>query len=96
MCRNIKNLYNFDPPVTDREIRDASLKFVRQVSGTAKPSKINQEVFDQAIVEISDSVKKLLDLMVTSSPPKNRDVEAAKAKAKSAKRFGNRNSIGVT
>lgn len=95
MCRNIKNLYNFEPPATEKEIQDAALQFVRKVSGTSAPSKVNQPAFELAIEEIADSVSKLLSSMETASAPKNRDVEAAKAKARSAKRFGQQDRTKV-
>jgi hypothetical protein len=88
MCRNIKNLFNFDPPVTDEEIRDASLQFVRKISGFNKPSKANESAFNAAIDEVGDVCTRLLHSLETTSPPKNREEEAAKAKARSAERFG--------
>lgn len=90
MCRNIRTLYHFDPPVTDDEIRASALQFVRKVSGFAKPSAVNQAPFDQAITEVSTTVRTLLDSLVTTAPPRNREVEAAKAKARGLKRFGTR------
>lgn len=87
MCRNIRTLYHFDPPVTSEEIHAASLQFVRKVSGFARPSAANQAAFDRAVGEVSDAVTRLLDSLVTGSPPKNREVEAAKARARSAARF---------
>jgi hypothetical protein len=88
MCRNIRPLYHFEPPVTEDEVRAASLQFVRKVSGFTKPSAANQPAFDQAVDEVSEVVRKLLDSLVTSAPPKNREVEAAKARARAAKRYG--------
>ena len=88
MCRNIRTLYHFEPPVTEAEIGAASLQFVRKVSGFTKPSEANRQAFDQAIAEVSQSVSRLLDALVTTSPPKNREVEAAKARARSGRRFG--------
>lgn len=88
MCRNIKPLFNFDPPATDEEIHAASLQFVRKVSGFQKPSEVNAQAFDDAVVEVSATVKKLMNSMKTTSPPKNREVEAEKAKERSLKRFG--------
>jgi hypothetical protein len=88
MCRNIKTLFNFDPPVTPEEVRAASLQFVRKISGFTKPSKANEAAFQAAIDEISGVSKRLLRTMETNAPPKNRDEEAAKAKARSAARFG--------
>ena len=94
MCRNIKNLFNFDPPVTSEEVRDASLQFVRKISGFHTPSKINEAAFSRAIDEISASAARLLHCLETSAPPKNRAEEAAKAKARAAERFGpTRNSV---
>lgn len=88
MCRNIKTLFNFDPPVTDDEVRAASLQFVRKITGFNKPSKANEEAFQAAIDEISGISGRLLRSLATSAPPKNREEEAAKAKARSAERFG--------
>jgi hypothetical protein len=82
MCRNIRTLYHFEPPVTDEEIRAASLQFVRKVSGFTKPSAANQVPFDHAVDEVSAVVTRLLEALITAAPPKNRDVEAAKAKAR--------------
>jgi hypothetical protein len=87
MCRNIRPLYHFDPPVTAEEIQAASLQFVRKVSGFTKPSAANQAAFDRAVHEISHSVHHLMESLVTTAPLKNREVEAAKARAKSAARF---------
>jgi len=88
MCRNIKPLFNFDPPVTDDEVRAASLQFVRKITGFNKPSKANEAAFDSAIDEISAVCNRLLRSLETAAPPKNREEEAAKAKARSAERFG--------
>jgi hypothetical protein len=90
MCRNIRTLYHFDPPVTGEEVHAASLQFVRKVSGFTKPSAANQEAFDRAVAEVAGTVQRLLDSLVTTAPPKNREVEAAKAKARAAARFGPR------
>lgn len=87
MCRNIKNLFNFDPPVTEDEVRAASLQFVRKISGFNKPSKANEAAFLGAIEQISDVSSRFLRSLETSVPPKNRDEEAAKAKARASKRF---------
>jgi hypothetical protein len=87
MCRNIKNLFNFDPPVTDEEIRDASLQFVRKISGFTKPSKANEAPFLSAVDEISLISGHLLAALETNAPPKDREEEAAKKKARSAERF---------
>jgi hypothetical protein len=88
MCRNIKTLFNFDPPVTDEEVRAASLQFVRKISGFNKPSKANEEAFDGAIEEIAGISRRLLRSLETAAPPKNREEEAAKARARAAERFG--------
>lgn len=88
MCRNIKTLFNFEPPVTDEEIRAASLQFVRKISGFTKPSKANEESFATAIEEVAAVSKRLLHSLATTAPPKNREEEAAKAKARAAQRFG--------
>lgn len=88
MCRNIKTLFNFDPPVTDEEVRAASLQFVRKISGFTKPSKPNEEAFMAAIDEITAISTRLLRSLETNAPPKNREEEAAKAKARAAERFG--------
>jgi len=88
MCRNIKTLFNFDPPVTDEEIRAASLQFVRKISGFTKPSKANEASFQAAVEEIAGIASRLLLSLETSAPPKNREEEAAKAKARAAVRFG--------
>ncbi|MGA7295562.1 MAG: DUF2277 domain-containing protein [Terriglobales bacterium] len=88
MCRNIKTLFNFDPPVTDEEVRAASLQFVRKITGFNKPSKANEAAFLAAIDEISAISARLLRSLDTSAPPKNREEEAAKAKARAAERFG--------
>ena len=88
MCRNIKNLFNFDPPVTEEEVRAASLQFVRKISGFNKPSKSNEAAFNAAIEEVAAISMRLLSSLETTAPPKNREEEAAKAKARSAQRFG--------
>lgn len=88
MCRNIKTLFNFDPPATDKEVRDAALQFVRKLSGFNSPSKANQAAFDRAIEEIAASARTLVDSLVTVAEPRDREVEAIKAKARSAQRFG--------
>jgi hypothetical protein len=87
MCRNIKNLFNFDPPVTDDEIRDASLQFVRKISGFTKPSKANEAAFQSAVDEIALMSARLLASLETNAPPKDREEEDAKRKARSAERF---------
>jgi len=88
MCRNIKTLFNFDPPATREEVRDASLQFVRKLCGFTKPSKANQEAFELAVDQVSEAAQALLDSMVTSADPRNREVEAARARARTALRFG--------
>jgi hypothetical protein len=88
MCRNIKTLFNFEPPVTREEVRDASLQFVRKISGFNKPSKANEAAFLGAIEEIAEVSYRLLKSLETNAPPKNREEEAARAKARSAERFG--------
>jgi len=88
MCRAIKTLHNFSPPATNDEIRASSLQFVRKLSGFTKPSKANEEAFDRAVDEIAHIAHHLLDSLVTNAPPRNREVEALKARQRSAKRFG--------
>lgn len=88
MCRNIRTLYNFEPPATDDEIRAAALQFVRKVSGYSKPSVMNEGAFSVAVEEVSASVHLLIDSLSTAAPPKDRELEAEKEKARSAKRFG--------
>jgi hypothetical protein len=88
MCRNIKTLFNFEPPVTEEEVRAASLQFVRKITGFNKPSKANEAAFESAIDEIADISRRLLHSLETSAPPKNREEEAAKAKARAQERFG--------
>ncbi|HST56006.1 MAG TPA: DUF2277 domain-containing protein [Solirubrobacteraceae bacterium] len=87
MCRNIKTLYNFEPPATEAEVRSAALQYVRKISGFSKPSQANMEAFERAVEEITEASTRLLDQLVTSGSPKDRDVEAAKHKARSAARF---------
>lgn len=88
MCRNIKMLFNFDPPVTDEEVRAASLQYVRKISGFSKPSKANEPAFLAAVEEVAGASIRLLRSLETNAPPKNREEEAAKAKARGAARFG--------
>ncbi|MGC0272823.1 DUF2277 domain-containing protein [Pseudactinotalea sp. Z1739] len=88
MCRNIRPLHNFEPHATDDEVRAAALQYVRKVAGMTKPSQTNAEVFERAVDEIAHVTEHLLADLVTSAPPKNREVEAAKARARSVKRFG--------
>jgi len=87
MCRNIRQLHNFEPPASQEEVHDAALQFVRKVSGSNKPSKANAEAFDRAVEEVAASTRKLLDSLVTNAPPKNREEEAAKRRAKYEERF---------
>lgn len=88
MCRNIKTLFNFDPPATDDEVRAASLQFVRKLSGFTAPSQANREAFDRGVDEVFEVARRLIDSLVTNAPARDREVEAAKAKERSAKRFG--------
>ncbi len=88
MCRNIKTLFNFEPPPTEEEIRAASLQFVRKLSGFNKPSKANEAAFDLAIGEVADAARRLLQSLETSAEPRDREVEAARARARAAERFG--------
>jgi hypothetical protein len=90
MCRNIRTLYNFDPPATEEEIHAAALQYVRKVTGFNKPSKVNEEAFNKAINEITMATKILLNAMKTTSEPRNRETEAERARIKSAKRFGDK------
>ena len=87
MCRNIRTLYNFEPPATDHEVRAAAEQYVRKISGFTKPSQVNQEAFDRAVHEIAHVSQHLLDALETAAPPKDREVEAAKARARSAQRY---------
>jgi hypothetical protein len=87
MCRNIRTLHNFEPPASRDEVHEASLQYVRKISGSSKPSKANAEVFDRAVKEVEAATRKLLDGLVTSAPPKDREVEAAKRRAAYEKRF---------
>ena len=88
MCRNIKTLHNFAPPATEEEIRASSLQFVRKLSGFTKPSKANEEAFNRAVDQVTLAAQELLDSLVTNAPPRNRETETIKARARSAKRFG--------
>jgi len=90
MCRNIRPLFNFDPPVTDEEIRAASVQFVRKISGFTKPSKANDEPFNRAVEEVAEAARRLVDSLVTTAPARDREVEAARAKARAAERYGPR------
>jgi len=87
MCRNIHTLHNFEPPASDEEIRGAALQYVRKISGSTKPSRANVEAFDRAVEEVALATTDLLDNLVTSAPPKDREVEAAKRRARAAERF---------
>ena len=87
MCRNIRPLHNFEPPATEDEVRSAALQYVRKISGYTKPSQANEEAFERAIDEVADASARLLDSLVTSAPPKDREVEAEKRKARSAQRY---------
>ena len=87
MCRNIKTLYNFDPPATKEEIRASSLQFVRKISGITKPSEANEKAFNRAVIEVNATSQKLLHFLVTTAKPRNREVEAIRARERSAKRF---------
>ena len=87
MCRNIKTLHNFKPPASDEEIRASSLQFVRKLSGFSKPSKANEAAFDRAVDRVTQAAHELLDSLVTNAPPRDREVEAAKARARTAERF---------
>lgn len=88
MCRNIKTLFNFDPPATDEEIQEAALQFVRKLSGFSKPAKANEAAFNRAVEEVSIAARTLLDSLVTSAEPRDREVEAERARVRNAKRFG--------
>jgi hypothetical protein len=88
MCRNIKNLFNFEPPVTAEEVRSASIQFVRKISGFNKPSKANERAFDLAVDAVSAAASRLIDSLETTAPARNREEEAAKAKARAIERFG--------
>ena len=88
MCRNIKTLFNFEPPATDDEVRAASLQFVRKIAGFTKPSKANEEAFDAAVEKVTAVARDLIDSLVTSAEPRDREIEAAKARERSAERFG--------
>ncbi len=88
MCRNIRPLFNFEPPATDDEVDAAALQFVRKVSGSTRPSRVNEEAFQRAVAEIAASTRTLLGSLTTTAPPKDRDVEAAKRRERSRRRFG--------
>jgi hypothetical protein len=88
MCRNIKTLFNFEPPATDEEIRDASLQFVRKLSGFNKPSRVNQAAFDEAVGQVAAAARTLIDSLVTNADPRDRAIETERARRKAAERFG--------
>lgn len=88
MCRNIRPLFNFEPPVTDEEIHAAALQYVRKVSGYTRPSQANQQAFDRAVDDVAAATRRLLDSLVTNAPPRDREVEAARARERAAKRYG--------
>lgn len=88
MCRNIRPLFNFEPPATDEEVVAAALQYVRKISGTRKPSEKNLRAFDRAVANIAKATRELVDTLETKEPPKNREIEAAKARARSAERYG--------
>ena len=88
MCRNIRTLHNFEPPATGDEVHAAALQYVRKVSGSTRPSQANQEAFDRAVAEVAHATRHLLDALVTSAPPRDREVEAEKARARAAVRYG--------
>ncbi len=88
MCRNIRTLHNFEPPATTDEVQAAALQYVRKVSGSTRPSQANQDAFDRAVAEVAETTQRLLDHLTTTAPPKDRDVEAAKARARAAVRYG--------
>ena len=90
MCRSIKTLFNFAPPATDEEVRAASLQFVRKISGFSRPSKTNEDAFNRAVDEVAAAARTLVDSLTTSAPPRDREVEAAKAKARAAERYAPR------
>jgi hypothetical protein len=87
MCRNIRQLHNFEPPATSEEVHDAALQYVRKISGSTKPSQANAEAFERAVAEVAAATQRLLDQLVTNAPPKDREVEAAKARARAATRY---------
>ncbi len=88
MCRNIRTLHNFEPPATEDEVRAAALQYVRKISGTAKPSKVNEAAFARAVDEVAESSRRLLAVLVTSAPPRDREVEAARRRERALQRFG--------
>ena len=93
MCRNIRTLANFDPPATDEEIRASALQFVRKVSGMNRPSRVNQQAFDQAVEEVTSSATRLIQSVTTAAPPRTREEEIRKARARSQRRFGEKSAV---
>ena len=87
MCRNIRTLHNFEPPADEREVHDAALQYVRKISGATKPSQVNAEVFERAVQEVAEATRRLLDGLVSAAPPKDREVEVAKRRARAAERY---------
>jgi hypothetical protein len=87
MCRNIRTLHNFEPPATSEEVQAAAVQFVRKVSGSTRPSRVNQEAFDRAVLEVADATQRLLDGLTTAAPPRDREVEAARARERAAARY---------
>ena len=87
MCRNIRTLHNFEPPATEEEVDSAALQYVRKISGSTKPSQANQEAFDRAVAEVAEATRRLLDGLVTNAPPKDREVEAEKRRARARERY---------
>jgi hypothetical protein len=87
MCRNIRTLHNFEPPATEQEVEDAALQYVRKISGSTKPSQANAEAFDQAVAEVTEATRRLLDSLVTNAPPKDREIEAEKRRARAQARY---------
>jgi hypothetical protein len=87
MCRNIRQLHNFDPPASDEEVRDAALQYVRKISGSTKPSRANEETFERAVQEVAEATSRLLDGLVTNASPKSRELEAERRRARAAQRF---------
>lgn len=88
MCRNIRQLHNFEPPATTDEVRAAAVQYVRKVSGSTRPSRANEAAFEQAVAEVAEATRRLLDALVTTAPPRDREVEAARARARAAERYG--------
>ena len=88
MCRNIRQLHNFEPPATTDEVRAAAVQYVRKVSGSTRPSRANEAAFEQAVAQVAEATQRLLDALVTTAPPRDREVEAARARARAAERYG--------